>query len=258
MAVGRFRRLLARVVWHGRAVKTGRGPDLDVSFFGGSSRSVKAGRHDADDAVQIGIEPHTFVQNVRITPEGPFPKAITDENFKEQTGRMIIWMEGSAQLRFDAEELEIIRGDDQDADARRLRRAGEIVFIEPCWRNVFEDSGMLKVLPLGLGHSYIAGADAGEIVLDTDELVGLRIGQGMQECGVNNAEDRSCRTNAEGDRQDGDGGESGRLAQHAQGVANVLREVVPPKPAVGLVKALFGEQDVAEGTAGGGAGVCFA
>ena len=91
------------------------------STFAGSARRVKARWHDADDAIQVGIKTHAVVQDMRVAPEGPLPKAIANERFRNETGRVILGIEGAARLRLDAEQRKIIWRDDKQADARRLR-----------------------------------------------------------------------------------------------------------------------------------------
>jgi len=55
---------------------------------------------------------------------------------------------------------------------------------------------------------------------------------------------------AQGNRQCGDGCEAGGCAQHAQTVAGVLPEMVPPEPAAEFVEALLSRRDAAESPAG--------
>ena len=79
----------------------------------------------------------------------------------------------------------------------------------------------------------------------------------LQEHLIQEAEDCSVGTNAERQRKDSDGGEAGGFAQHAEGEAEVLAEVIPPEPAAGFEEALLSLRDVAESAARGGSGVIF-
>jgi hypothetical protein len=54
-------------------------------------------------------------------------------------------------------------------------------------------------------------------------------------------------TDAQGEGENSQYGEAGRLAQHAEAVAYVLPEVVPREPMAGFVEAFFGLHEVAEG-----------
>jgi hypothetical protein len=63
-------------------------------------------------------------------------------------------------------------------------------------------------------------------VIHADQLVGVRVRQGLQQHAVNDAEDRRVRADAEGEREDGGRRETGLLPQHANGVAHVLQEIL--------------------------------
>src|SRR6266481_3061133 len=111
---------------------------------------------------------------------------------------------------------------------------------------MFEDSGTLQVLPLGLGHSYVIRADARQIIAQGNKLLRLSIRQGMQQRGFYDAENCCRGSYPQCNRQHSDGREAWGLAQHAQTVAKVLPEMVPPEPASGFVEMFFGMHDVAE------------
>jgi hypothetical protein len=55
-----------------------------------------------------------------------------------------------------------------------------------------------------------------------DELRGIFEGQGAEQDGVYDAEDRGIGADAEGKGKDGDDGEAGRFCEHAQGKSEVL------------------------------------
>src|SRR5258708_38173980 len=123
---------------------------------------------------------------------------------------------------------------------------------------MWENAGPLKALPLGRRHPNIVRAHARKIVHDAYELLRLWVWQWVQQRGIHYAEDRGRRSNTQRNRQDRDGGKPGRLAQHAQRVANVPPEIVPPQPVTGFVKALLSPRDVAESQACRGLGLLIA
>src|SRR6202030_4134430 len=145
--------------------------------FRRSARPVETGRHDADDPIQIRIETYAFVQNMRVLPKRPLPQAVADDDFLQKSRRMILGMEGAAQLWLYAEERKIIRRDKKNADVRWLRSAGEIVFVEPRRRDIFKNSRVLQILPFGLRHSYIPCPGPGEVSHDAHKLLRLRVRQ---------------------------------------------------------------------------------
>jgi hypothetical protein len=90
-----------------------------------------------------------------------------------------------------------------------------------------------------LRYSDIPRAETGQIGLDTDQLLWLRVGQRTQQRRVYHAKNRSCRSNAQGDREDGDGGEPGRFPEHAQTEAKVLNKNVDKIPGDRFAAFLF-------------------
>ena len=58
--------------------------------------------------------------------------------------------------------------------------------------------------------------------LDFDETAGILVGQRLEQDGVEHAEDRGIRTDAQRERQDGDDRESRIAAEHARAVSRVL------------------------------------
>ena len=90
---------------------------------------------------------------MRVGAERAFPQAVADKNLRNEPRAVIVGIEDAAQLWLHVEHRKIIRGDKEQADTRRPRRAGEIIFIKPRWGNVLENAGVLEILPFGLRHS---------------------------------------------------------------------------------------------------------
>jgi len=65
-------------------------------------------------------------------------------------------------------------------------------------------------------------ADAGRMQPDGRQTVGLGIGQRAEHQGIHHAEDRGIRADADGQGEHDHHGRAGVLAQHAQGVTEVL------------------------------------
>jgi len=64
----------------------------------------------------------------------------------------------------------------------------------------------------------------GRLFQHAHDAVGVRVRQGPEEHAVDKAEDRGVRADAQGQRQDRNGGESGAAAQRSEGVSQVLRK----------------------------------
>src|ERR1700679_4350968 len=93
------------------------------------------------------------------------------------------------------------------------------------------------------------------------QAIDLRIRKRLDDPGIYVAEDGGIGADAEGESDDGDGGESGSFAQGAEPVANVLHESFDEVDAAGFATfffdVIFGaefEAGAAGGFAGGGPG----
>ena len=64
---------------------------------------------------------------------------------------------------------------------------------------------------------------------DRDELIRFREWQWPEQNGVDHAEDRAVRADAESESQNGDGGETGRLRQQSHGVSEISEHYSTPK-----------------------------
>src|SRR5437762_11919234 len=101
---------------------------------------------------------------------------------------MILWVESASQLRLDGQEREIIWCNKQKSYSRRLRRPGQIIFVEPRRGNVLKNSGLLNVPPFRLRNSDIVCAQTCQIGLDDDQLLSLCILQRTQQRRLHHAE----------------------------------------------------------------------
>ncbi len=62
----------------------------------------------------------------------------------------------------------------------------------------------------------------GRVFPNHHELIRIFVGEGTQQDAVDHAEDGAVRSNAEREREDGDGGEGRRAPEHAQTVTDIL------------------------------------
>ena len=148
-----------------------------------------------------------------------------------EPARGIGGVEAAPQLRLHAEQREVARRDDEQADTLRGRETGEIVVVEPRRRDVLEDARALEILPFRRRHADALRADAQEVVLDPHQLLGMGIRQRMEQCRVDDAEDRRGRSDAQRDSENRDRRKCWRLAQHAEREAHVLQQAFQPHPA---------------------------
>ena len=83
----------------------------------------------------------------------------------------------------------------------------------------FEPGGLR--LPVQKDASIGTGESAGIGFADLYQLIWFRVRQGLQQQGVDEAEDGGVGADAESEGEDGDSGEAGRLEKLAEGVAEV-------------------------------------
>ncbi len=131
------------------------------------------------------------------------------------------------QLGGNTEDREIIRGHGLEAETQGVRTAGEVhVCAVAGNRYGLEYPGALEVSPLRDGGADIPRTGAGQVVLDVNQLGGIRVRQRMQQRGVDDAIDRRGGTDAERHGGDGNERESRRLQQHAKRVPQVEEQML--------------------------------
>src|ERR1700677_3458084 len=123
----------------------------------------------------------------------------------------------------DAESRKKAGGDHEAVNAFGLSAAGEVVVFMAI------DSQRGKRLRGPLPIQKIEIADGGPIhpgvlFVHGDELVGVWIRERVEEHAIDHREQRGVRANAEGQGNNDNSGEGGRLEQHAKGVADVLQQ----------------------------------
>jgi hypothetical protein len=119
-----------------------------------------------------------------------------------------------------------------DVAARIRRRTG---------KDVGAGSDALEVEIIRAGTEPIAAAVS-------DELQRLRLGQGQgaEHDRVEQAEDRRVRANPQGEGQDHDHGKAWCAGECAEGVAQILAQLVEPAPPPHRARILHGQHHVAE------------
>jgi hypothetical protein len=93
-------------------------------------------------------------------------------------------------------------------------------------RHAFEDGVLLApVNEIGGRRSIERETEMGRLFPHHHQRVGIFVGQGTQQHGVNHAEDRAVRANSEGEREHCDEGKARVPHQHAKAVAQVLPQI---------------------------------
>ena len=131
--------------------------------------------------------------------------------------------EGAPDQWLHAEHIEEAMRDHAVGQLRRLIDAGEVHIIVASTRDRFERCDLLLELAEPRRREALALQVLLHVLrLDRDELVGIRERQRREQHRVHHAEDRGVRANPERQRQDGDDGETRRLAELPESEAEIV------------------------------------
>ena len=139
----------------------------------------------------------------------------------------------------DAEEREEVGGDRRHVDALGLAavRRGEGAGGADERRARAGGKGVEQLAAL-LVVAEVSGRDGrqrlvadAEVDPDIGQPVRIPVGQRLHQHAVDDAEDGGGRADAEGEREDGDGGEAGRPRERPNGVLQILQQHVSARPA---------------------------
>jgi len=131
----------------------------------------------------------------------------------------------AASERRGVKEREKISGDDRGVDEYRLAvtSEGELMALRAGY--FAEDMILIaQRREIKIGPTGLDGLVLGGLFKNVEKLIGVRVRKGFYDDGVYDAENCSVGADAEGQGDYCDGGESGIVAQHAEGVARVLQE----------------------------------
>ena len=199
-------------------------------------------RHHSQDPERVRVDQDFPANDVATSLEPVQPKPVAQDHG-------VVPVRGwkrAAQLRRHAEHLKIGLGDDQ-AD-----RAAGFALARHDDRYVFRDGGCLqrRVLLLPLQEHPRRDRElrvfGGQAFIDADEPARVRVGQGPQDDGVHDAEDRCAGAEAQCEGHDGGGGEAGLAAQQANPVAEVAEQGFQPWQAPQVAALFLDALDVAE------------
>ena len=160
--------------------------------------------------MRLAVEREALADDVEAARETPLPVGVAEQH-DGRTARPVFLREKTAAVqRLHAVEGEIVCRDlqalhllrvaaagDRETVADRRRDVGEHLLLRPHGEQT--RPGKADLVELALGHRR------GEL----HELLGMRVGQGPQENGVDDAEDRAVGADPEGESEHGDKTEAG-------------------------------------------------
>ena len=156
-----------------------------------------------------------------------FPEAEVEKRDAFASRLVFVCAEEPTERGLHAEHRQQLRRRLAGRDALRL--AGVARQVRAVARVVGRDVGcrtqrVAQVPHFGLGNRVLRDALSRKPAPDLHELLRAVEGERTQQHRVDHAEDDGVGADAERQREHGDGGEAGRLGQHANGVSKVLKD----------------------------------
>ena len=181
-------------------------------------------RNDADDRVVRTVEGDRFSSDVEGGSEFAAPEAAAEHNHGCGAELIVGVSEQTAHHGMDAEEFEKFGRDHVAGDAfSGFSGAEEVVVFVAVHRQGGE--GLIVALPVEeVGVVDGSAGDAGNGIVERDELAGVWVGERIEKDAVDDGEESGVGADAEGERENGDDGEERGLAEHAEGVTQVLKK----------------------------------
>ncbi len=180
---------------------------------------------DAEDGIGLVAEGERGADDIRIAAELALPEAVADDDNFAAVGGIFLGREGAAKHDGGVEETKVGFG---DVDAVDLLRdcAGEIKSgtAEVVGGDVLKDTRLFSP------EIEFGGGSAGPVAIrrdvhHLDHAIGVGIGEGFEEDGVDDGEDGGVGSDAEGEGCDGGEGEGGVGDEDAEGIAEVAEEI---------------------------------
>ncbi len=189
-------------------------------------RQLRLGREDADDGVRPAAERHRSAKRTGIAAEHSLPQALAQDRDVGAAGRF----SSGRNVRPDA-----ARRSPRKSNRPAVTRPVVISCGSPMPVSVrdadVERLDLLEHLRV-LAHAHEVRRRKRRVLravgiehLQVVQAIGVAVGQRFEQHAVHHAEDRAVGADAERERDQRRGGKRRRAAQHAEGVADVLRAV---------------------------------
>ncbi len=208
------------------AVETQRRDQLDL---GRDVDKAESRGHDADDLRRAAIHRHDAADDRFVAAELPLPIGIGEDRRIGAVGlrRGFGFREQTAERRLNADRLEHAVRNSERAGLLRIADTRHAAAAGPPDPEVLERAVLVAVGEVHRRrHGEPLGVDSGRPVPEAHELVGIRIGQRLDQHRVDDAEDRRRCADAEREREHGGRGERGPAVQPAQRPPEVAAEGV--------------------------------
>ena len=195
---------------------------------GANNRVDETIGHDAGDRIWPAIHRQRAPDGRRRTAESVTPQRITDDHGRGT--RLLLSLQRSPEARLSADDVEIVGADRQRSDATHIGTradvgAGLIVCAEG-------GDGSERCHPFPVVEE-VNGRDVAAHVglldgreVQANQLARLLVRQRLQEHRIHGTEHRRRPANADGQREDGDGGESRAPGERPDRIGGIAHAVV--------------------------------
>jgi hypothetical protein len=190
---------------------------------------LKGRRHDAEDGVRLAIEPEGSADHVAAAAELFLPETVGEHDDVARACCVFAGAEHPAEHRWRAEGSKIATGDPCSGDADGITVAGEIVAGAALRIHAVEEvGGVLRPIEI------VGRCDGERRILgkarfpDGNQSLGFGIGNRAEQDGIDDGENRRARADAEREGEHDNGAKTGRPAQRARRVAEILEKLFEP------------------------------
>ena len=152
------------------------------------------------------------------------PETVTENRERRTTNAVFLFGEDAPELRLQADDVEEVRRDDGAGDLLRFApgQAAQVVGIAARDREMLESGIVAPEVEVVRKCDRDGALLRTNVLVEDDEPLGVRIRQRPKEDGVNDAEDRGVRADAERQREDGNKGEAWCFPKLTNGVAKFV------------------------------------
>ena len=202
--------------------------DADGEPYQRRSREVEPRRRHADHGDRAAFHRHGLSDDVGIAAEPVLPERVPDDDDALPVGGSVLGRECTPQNRRDAKDVEVIRRDSVSEDLHRVALVvhhRQVVFCVSC--QILDHRAGFDEIP-HVGRRHHVALDAPLLVgrPHPDQFIGLRVGEWVQEDGIDDAEDGRRRANPEGQGQGRDDAETGIAPDGPEGETDIVKKKI--------------------------------
>ena len=177
---------------------------------------VETARQDPDDLPRLVVDPRHLPDDRRVAAVFLLPEGIAQEGRRWRVRGVVLLREQPARRRRDAKQRQQPVGHDERRHLFRFPAAGQAREIRAIQSDVLEHTALFAVHEVvGRRHVHIGEVHSWRRVPDAHQLLGVRVGQRLDQHAVEHAENGAGRADAGAEREHGYERESRRSYQTA-------------------------------------------